>query len=84
MRPLLAQAGKVKWISLALRRHLDRHDLLEHLDPALHLRRLGRLVAEAVDEHLDARDFFVLLALGLAQRLDPLVVLDEVAAVVAV
>ena len=69
---------------LALGRHLDRHHLLEHLDPALHLRRLGRLVAEPIDEHLDARDLFVLLALGLAQRLDALVVLDEVAAVVAV
>ena len=69
---------------LPLRGHLDRHHLLEHLDPALHLRRLGRLVAEAVDEHLDARDFFVLFALGLAHRLDPLVVLGEVAAVVGV
>ena len=68
---------------LPLGRHFDRHDLLEQLDAALHLRRLGRLIAEAVDEHLDARDFLVLLALRLAQRLDALVVLDEVAAVVA-
>ena len=83
MRPLFAQDGKVEVDLLALGRHLDRHDLLEHLDPALHLRRLGRLVAEAVDEHLDARDLLVLLALGLAQRLDARVVLDQVVAVVA-
>ena len=68
---------------LPLRRDLDRDDLLEHLDPALHLRRLGRLVAEAIDEHPDARDFLVLLALGLPQLLHPRFVRDEVAAVVA-
>ena len=68
---------------LALGRHLDRDDLLEHLDAALHLRGLRRLVAEAVDEHLHARDFFVLLALRLAQPLDARVALDEVVAVVA-
>ena len=83
VRPLLRAGREVEVDLLALGRHLDRHDLLEHLDAALHLRRLRRLVAEAVDEHLDARDFFVLLALGLAQRLDARVVLDEVVAVVA-
>ena len=54
MRPLLAQAGKLEVDALALGRHLDALDLLEHLDAALHLRRLRRLVAEAVDELLDA------------------------------
>ena len=83
VRPLFAQDGEVEVDLLALGRHLDRHDLLEHLDAALHLRGLRRLVAEPVDEHLDARDFFVLLALGLAQLLDARLVRDEVVAVVA-
>ena len=69
--------------ALALRRHLDRHHLLEHLDPALDLRRLGRLVAEPVDEHLDPRDLLVLVALGLAQALEHRVALLDVLAVVA-
>ena len=74
----LGARGEVEVDLLALGRHLDRHDLLEHLDPALHLRRLGRLVAEPVDEHPDARDLLVLLALGLAQLLDARLVRDEV------
>ena len=68
----------------ALGRHVDRHHLFEHLDAALHLRGLGGLVAEPIDEHLDARHLFVLLAFGLAQRFDALVVLDQVAAVIGV
>ena len=83
MRPLFAHVGKREVDPLALGRHLDRHDLLEQLDPALHLRRLGRLVAEPVDEHLDARDFLVLLALRLAQPLEHRVALLDVLAVVA-
>ncbi len=69
--------------ALAFRRDLDRHDLVEHLDPALHLRRLGRLVAETVDERLHARDLVVLIALLLAQPFHAFFALVEVAAVVA-
>ena len=69
--------------ALPLRRHLDRHHLLEQLDAALHLRGLGRLVAEAIDEHLDARDLLVLLALRLAQPFEHRVALLDVLAVVA-
>ena len=80
----LGARGKAEMNALSLRRYLDRHDLLEHLDPALDLGRLRRLITEPVDEHLDARHLFVLLALGLAQRVDALVVFDEVPAVVRV
>ena len=79
----LAAGGKIEMDLLALERHFDRHHLLEHLDPALDLRRLGRLVAEAIDEHLDARDFLVLLALGFPHLLDARLVRDQVGAVVA-
>ena len=68
--------------ALALGRDLDRDDLVEHLDPALDLRRLGRLVAEAIDERLHPRDLVVLIALLLAQPLHPLFALVQVAAVV--
>ncbi len=70
--------------ALPLGRHLDRHDLLEHLDATLDLRGLRRLVAEAVDELRHARDFLVLPALGLPQALHPGVPLDQVVAVAAV
>ena len=83
MRPLFAHGGKLKWIFLRSGGTSIGHDLLEHLDAALHLRGLRRLIAEAIDEHLDARDFLVLLALGLAQLLDARFVRDEVVAVVA-
>ena len=75
MRPLFAHAGKREVDALALGRDLDRHDLVEHLDPALHLRRLRRLVAEAVDERLHPLDLVVLIALLLAQPLHPRVAL---------
>ena len=68
---------------LPLCRHLDGHHLLEHLDPTLHLRRLRRLVAKPVDEHLDARHLLVLLALRLAHLFDARFVGHEVIAVVA-
>ena len=51
----LAAGREIEVDLLPLGRHLDRHDLLEHLDAALHLRRLRRLIAEPIDEHLDAR-----------------------------
>ena len=69
--------------ALALRRNLDRHDLLEHLDPALHLRRLGRLVAEPVDERLHALELVVLLLLALAEQLHARLALLQVRGVVA-
>ncbi len=83
MRPLFGRDREGEADALALGRHLDRHDLLEHLDPALDLRRLGRLVAEPVDEHLHPRDFLVLIALGLAQPLEHRVAQLDVLAVVA-
>ena len=64
--------------ALALGRHLDRHDPVEHLDPALDLRGLGGLVAEPVDERAHPRHFLVLLVLGLAQMLEPRVALDQI------
>ena len=69
--------------ALALRRHLDALDLLEHLDAALHLRRLGGLVAEAVDELLHPGNLLVLMLLGLAQPLDAFGLCIEVLGVVA-
>ena len=83
VRPLFGACGKAEVNALSLGRHLDRHDLLEHLDAALYLRGLRGLVAEAVDEHLHARDFFVLLAFGLPQAFEHGVALLDVLAVVA-
>jgi hypothetical protein len=65
VRPLFPHVGKSKWIFSA-QQHFDRHHLVEHLDTALHLRGLRRLIAEPIDEHLDARDFLVLLAFRLS------------------
>jgi len=56
--------------ALALRRDLDGHDLLEELDATLDLRGLRGLVAEPVDEELDARDLLVLLSLELAETFE--------------
>ena len=67
--------------ALALGRHLDRHDLVEHLDPALHLRRLRRLIAEPIDERAHPRDLVVLLLLRLAQPFHLRFALDEIARV---
>ena len=63
--------------ALALGRHLDRLDLLEHLDPALDLTGLGRLVPEPLDEPLGLGP-----GLGLARGLglelaDPLLALHD-------
>ncbi len=83
-RAAALRAGREREVdALALRRDLDRHDLLEQLDAALDLRGLRCLVAEAVDEHLDARDLLVLLALRLPQALEHRVALRDVLAVVA-
>src|SRR2546428_1412720 len=62
---------------------LDALDLGEHLHAALHLTRLGRLVAEALDEPLDLLDALGLVArLRFQQRVAGLA-LDEVVVVVA-
>ena len=68
--PALRRRRKLEVNALALGRHFEALDLLEHLDAALHLRRFGRLVAEAVDELLDALDLLVLPPLGFAQPLE--------------
>ena len=47
------------------------------VDAALNLLRLGCLIAEAADEHLDPRHLFVLLALRLAQLLHARFALDH-------
>src|SRR5205807_5689347 len=47
---------------------LDALDLPELLEPVLRLARLGRLVAEALDEALHALDLLALLVDGLAER----------------
>ena len=52
---------------LLVGRDLDQLDLLQLLDAALHLLRLGRLRAEAVDERLQLLD---LVALVLVCRLE--------------
>ncbi len=69
--------------ALALRRDLDRNDLLEHLDPALDLGRFRRLVAKPVDERFHPGYFVVLFLLALAQLLHPRFALAEVRGVVA-
>ena len=81
--PALGARGKREVHPLALRRDLDRDDLVEHLDPALDLRRLRRLVAEAVDERFHPGDFVVLLLLALAQLFHPRLALAQVGRVVA-
>src|SRR5207247_1809170 len=65
--------GEMEVDALPLGRDLDRNHLLEHLDPALDLRRLRRLITEAVDERLHPLDLVVLVALLLAQPLHALV-----------
>ncbi len=79
----LGRRRKTEGDPFALRRQVDTLDLLQLLDAALHQRRLDVVVAKLVDERLDLGDLLVLAALGLAQRRDPLVAGDQVAAVVA-
>ena len=81
--PAFRAARKGEVNALPLGRHFDRDDLLEQLDSALHLCRLGRLIPEAVDEHLDARHFLILLAFRLPQAFQHRVALVDVLAVVA-
>src|SRR5436190_581816 len=58
-------------------------DALEHLDAALHLSGLGRLVAEALDEPLDLRDALGLVPRLRLEELPARRALDEVVVVVA-
>ena len=62
---------------------LDPLDLVEHLDPALHLARLGRLVAEALDEALDLGHALGLVARARLEQRVPGLALDEKVVVVA-
>ena len=80
-RDLLAGAWRrpeIELHDLALLRQLDLLDLLERLDAALHLRGLGGVGREALDEALLLREHRLLarvrrLAVGLADRALPLV-----------
>ena len=56
--------GKRKMDGLLFGRQLDALDLVELLDPALHLLGFGGLVAEAVDERLQLLDALALIVVG--------------------
>ncbi len=58
-------------------RNLDAFDLLEFLDAALYLLRLGSLVAEAVDENFELFDAVALVLVGGCQLLVALRLLRE-------
>src|SRR5262245_4629962 len=75
--------GKGEVDALALGGNFDWNDLLEQLDAALYLRGLRRLVPEPIDEHLHARDLFVLLLLRLSQPIQHRIALRDVLAVIA-
>ena len=62
---------------------LDSLDLFQFLDAALHLLGLGRLVAEAVDEHFQLLDALALVAVGGFQLLLALRFLRQIFLVVA-
>ena len=65
-------------------RNLDALDLVELLDAALHLLRLGRLIAEAADEGLEMVDVLALVFVRRLQLRAPLGFLLQVFLVVAV
>src|SRR5262249_48366166 len=54
---------KLEMYALLLGRNLDSFDPVEFLDPALHLFRLGGLIAEPVDEGLQLRDSLLLIGI---------------------
>ena len=62
---------------------LDPIHLVEHLDPALHLAGLRRLIAEAVDEALDLRHALGLVACARLEKRVPGFALDKKMIVVA-
>ena len=65
-------------------RQLDALDLLQFLDPALHLLGLGRLVAEAVDEDFQLLDALALVAIGGFELLQALCLRVQILRVIAV
>ena len=67
----------------ATRLDLDPIHLVEHLDPALDLARLRRLIAEAVDEALDLGHALGLVACARLEQRLPGLALDEEVIVVA-
>ena len=64
-------------------RQLDSFDLLQLLDPALHLLGLGGLVAEAIDEDFEVMNPLLLVPVGGLQLGAALGLLREIAVVVA-
>ena len=62
----------------------DALDLLQLLDPALHLLGLGRLVAKAVDEDFQLLDALALVAIGGFELLQPLGLRVQIFFVIAV
>ena len=58
--------------------NLDTLDLFQFLDPALHLLRLRRLIAEATDERLQLLDPLALIVVGRHQRIPPLLLLSQI------
>ena len=81
--PARRRLRKRKVDGLFLGGQLDSFDLVELLDPALHLLGLGGLVAEAVDERFEVMDAVLLVAVGGLQLGAALGLLREVAVVVA-
>ena len=65
-------------------RQLDALDLIQLLDAALDLLRLRRLIAKAVDEGLQMLDVLALIAPGRFELRAALLLLLQVALVVAV
>ena len=75
--------GKLEMDSPSARVDLDPIHLVEHLDPALDLARLRRLIAEAVDEPLDLGHALGLVARARLEERVPGLPLDEKMIVVA-
>ncbi len=75
--------GKLEMDPPGARVDLDPIDLVEHLDPALDLARLRRLIAEAVDEALDLGHALGLVARPRLEERVPGLPLDEEMIVVA-
>ena len=82
--PALRRGRKLEVNLLPLGRHLEALDFVEHLDAALDLRRLGRLIPEAIDEFFDALNVFVLAPFRFAQALEIGFALLEILRVVGV
>ena len=66
-----------------MRRERDPVDLLQLLDPTLHLRRLIGLVSEPADKSFDTGDLFILLPLGLFERGNPFIPCPDIFTVIS-